>query len=458
MVNAKKLLDSPSYFVEHYIDEEPFDYQREFMDNDSSRKAFVSGRRVGKSRTAAWLALWKALTFAGAEVLVTAKAQRQSMEMFNQIQSEMRNAAIDQDQWGVVRSTRTELNFDNGSRILALPVGRDGSNIRGYGSKDNMIIVDEAAFIDDAIFQEVLSPMMAVGGGSFILLSTPFGKKGFLYQRFNDADWYTMQVPSSVNPLIDDDFIDEQRTNLTTTQFKQEILGQFVESADSFFTRDELLNCAEETVEQQSDETFLGVDLANTGDDSSVYVCIDGDGNVFHVEHTSDKPMTDAMGRIRDLDGFYSFQQIMVDSTSLGQGTVDEVKQDLGRKVNGFKFTNEKKQSLYNTLKNELQNGEIAFPYIPGKSDKAGNKMVNECLDLEYSYTSSGKMRIQHPPGGHDDFADALALSVWAKSNRRMAQPDSGSKKPFTLGSLRESGSDSGRKNSYSTGGNMYGR
>jgi len=437
MVDAERLLNSPTYFVEHYLGEEPFGYQETFMDHDNDRKAFVSGRRVGKSRTASWLALWKAVTFSGAEVLVTAKAQRQSMELFNQIQKEMRQSDIPEDQWGVVRSTRTEINFDNGSRILALPVGRDGSNIRGYGGKDNMVIVDEAAFINDQIFQEVLSPMMAVGGGSFILLSTPFGKKGFLYERFNDRKWYTMQVPSSANPLVDDKFIAEQRNNLTSTQFKQEILGQFVESADSFFTRDELIDCAEETVSRSSDITYLGVDLASTGGDESVYVCIDDEGNVFHIEHTTDKPMTDAMGRIRELDSYYDFSKIMVDSTSLGQGTVDQVKESLGRKVDGFKFTNEKKQSLYNTLKNELQNKNIAFPYIPGKNDTAGNKMVNQCLELEYSYTSSGKMKIEHPPGGHDDFSDALALAVWAKSKKRMARSDKGSMKPFYLGDLR---------------------
>lgn len=437
MVDAAKLLDSPTYFVEHYLGEEPFDYQQDFMDHDSERKAFVSGRRVGKSRTAAWLALWKAITYAGAEVLVTAKAQRQSMELFNQIQTEMRTSDIPEDQWGVTRSTRTEINFDNGSRIIALPVGQDGSNIRGYGSQENMIIVDEAAFINDSIFQEVLSPMMAVGSGTFILLSTPFGKKGFLYERFNDPKWYTMQVPSSANPLIDDAFVEEQRQNLTSTQFKQEILGQFVESADSFFTRDELMTCAQESVDKTGDVTFLGVDLASTGGDESVYVCVDDDGNVFHIEHTTDKPMTDAMGRIRELDSYYSFNKIMVDSTSLGQGTVDQVQESLGKKVEGFKFTNEKKQSLYNTLKNELQNENLAFPYIPGKNDKAGNKMVNQCLELEYSYTSSGKMRIEHPPGGHDDFSDALALAVWAKSQKKFARSDKGSMQPFTLGSLR---------------------
>ena len=436
MVNGQRLLDEPSYFVEHYIGEEPFDYQKDFMDHDNDRRAFVSGRRVGKSRTASWLALWKASTYEGAEVLLTAKAQRQSMELFNQIQKEVRTSEVPEDKWGIVRQTRTEINFDNGSRILALPVGRDGSNIRGYGSRNNMIIVDEAAFIEDQIFQEVLSPMMAVGDGDFILLSTPFGKKGFLYERFNDPEWYTMQVPSSANPLIGDDFVEEQKKQLTSTQFKQEILGQFVEGSDTFFTRDELLNCSRESVTQEGDLTYLGVDLASSGQDESVYVSIDDEGNVFHIEHTTDKPMTDAMGRVRELDAFHDYNKIVIDSTSLGQGVVDQVQESLGNKVEGFKFTNEKKQSLYNTLKNELQNGQIAFEYVPGKNDKAGNKMVNQCLELEKSFTSTGKMRIEHPPNGHDDFSDALALAVWAKSQKQFARIQGGMR-PFSMGSLR---------------------
>ena len=434
-VDAERLLDEPSYFVEHYLDEEPFDYQADFMNHDDRRKAAVCGRRVGKSTMASWLALWYAITHANAEILITAKAQRQSMELFNEVKKQIRQSDINEEQWGIVRDTRTEINFDNGSRIICLPVGTDGSNIRGYGT--DLLIVDEAAFINDSIFQEVLSPMLAVGDGEFILLSTPFGKKGFLYERFNDDDWYTLQVPTWANPMIDDSFIEEQKRNLTSIQFRQEIKGEFVESADSFFTREELMNCAHESVER-TDNTiaYLGVDLASTGGDESVYVSIDGDGNIFDIEHTEGKSMTDAMGRIRELDSYYNYTKIMVDATGLGTGVVDQVKEDLGRKVEGFKFTNEKKQSLYNTLKNNFQEGSIKYSFIPGKSEPE-NKMVDQCLELEYSYTSGGKMKIHHPSGGHDDFSDALALAVWAKSQKSLARSDKDSMKPFNLGSLR---------------------
>jgi len=370
-IDPNRLLDEPSYFIEHYLSDEPFGYQREFMDADSSRKAAVCGRRVGKSTMASWLALWYAITHGNAEILITAKAQRQSMELFNEVKKKIRQSDIDEEQWGITRDTRTEINFDNGSRILCLPVGTDGSNIRGYGTD---------------------------------LLN---------------------------------DFIEEQRKNLTPTQFRQEIKGEFVESADSFFTREELMTCASESVRREDNNiAYLGVDLASTGGDESVYVSIDGNGNVFDIEHTSNKSMTDAMGRVRELDSYNNYTTIMIDATGLGTGVVDQIKEDLGRKVQGFKFTNQKKQSLYNTLKNQLQEGALSYTFVPGK-DEPENKLVDQCLQLEYEYTSSGKMKIHHPTGGHDDFSDAFALAVWAKNKKSLARSDKSSMKPFSLGSLK---------------------
>jgi len=247
-----------------------------------------------------------------------------------------------------------------------------------------------------------------------------------------------MQVPSSENPLVEDEFIEEQRKNLTNTQFRQEILGQFVEASNSFFTREELMNCSSpSSVSREGDFTFLGVDLAAGGTDSSVYISVDNEGNVFDIEHTTGKPMTDAMGRIRDLDTFHNYSKIVIDSTSLGPGVVDQVSEDLGNKVEGFKFTNDRKQNLYNRLKTELQNGNLTFTYVPGKNDRPANKMVNQCLDLEKSFTSTQKMRIEHPPGGHDDFSDALALAVWAMSDDALLRGDNQSLHPYNMGSLK---------------------
>lgn len=433
--DANSLLSKPSAFTQTLIGVEPFEYQKEFLDADSDRRVFVAGRRVGKSRCASWLSLWYAVTHKNAEVLLTAKAQRQSMELFNQIKKEIKNSDIPKSEWGIPRQTRTELEFDNGSRIVCLPVGRDGSNIRGYGA--DLLIVDEAAFINDEIFQEVLSPFLAVGDSTFVMTSTPFGKKGFFYEKCQDDDWYTQRVPTWKNPLVDDKWIKEQQQNLTTFQFDQEIRGQFKESADAYFSNDEVMLCAADNVQQTSDVTYLGADIAHTGDDESVYVMMDDEGNVFKIEHTSGKPLTDAMGRIRELNKYHDFDKILIDSTGLGTGVVDQLYESIGKRtVEGFKFTNEKKQSLYSTLKNALQDEALRYSYNP-TGDDPENKMVEQLTALEYSYTSTGKVKISHPTGGRDDFPDALALAVWAKENNRFTRVSHDTARPFNLGSLR---------------------
>jgi hypothetical protein len=295
--------------------------------------------------------------------------------------------------------------------------------------------------------------MLAVGDGSFILLSTPLGKKGYLYDRFNEAagdgnhtdpntDWFAKQVPTSANPMITDEFVEKQKKDLSARQFKQEYLGQFDEKADSFFTRDELMNCATNNDDgstivnrEQNSPAFLGVDLGGQGDDESVYISIDSEGNIFDIE-VSNKGLSDSMGHINVLDNRHDYQRILVDSTGLGEGPVEQLQERIGRKVHGFKFTNEKKQSLYNTLKNHLQEGKIRYEFVPGKEEYE-NKMFNQLLELEYSYTSGGKIRIEHPPGGHDDYSYALALAVWAKSQKSYVRSDAASMKPYNMGSLR---------------------
>jgi len=441
-LDLKRLVTEPSYFVEEFIGVEPFEYQKEFLDNEANRKLFVAGRRVGKSRSASWKALWYAITHAEAEVLLTAKTQRQSMELFRQIKAEIRQSEAESEEWGISRETRTEVNFSNGSRIVCLPLGRDGSNIRGYGA--DLLIVDEAAYVPEGIFQEVLMPFLAVGQNQFIMISTPRGKRGFFWDRYDESnrgenDYFVQQVPTWMNPRVDDEWVERQRNNLTPMQFKREIKGEFDENADAYFTEEEVTHedvAVGRPVQRETDAAYLGVDLAHTGDDESVYISLDQNGNLFDIEHTSNKELTDAMGRIRELDKYNSYDKILIDQTGLGAGVVDQVQEDLGNKVEGMKFTLDKKQSIYSNLKNNFQDQRLTFRFEPNAGEDT-NTMKQQLTALEYDYTSSGKLKIFHPSGEHDDFCDALALAAWAKDKKRTALTDKASMQPFNLGSLR---------------------
>lgn len=446
----RRLLTEPSFFVEEFIGVTPLPYQRNFLDTKNDRRLFVAGRQVGKSRAAAWLAIWHAVTHEESLVLILAKAQRQSMELFRTLKREMRMSDAS-DEWGVPRETQTEVEFDNGSRILCLPTGTDGANIRGYSA--DLLMVDEAAFVPEAIFQEVLMPMLAVEHedeeNQFVMTSTPLGKKGFFYNRFDDARramqkdedprYHVTHAKTEDNPYVKPKFIVEQENALSPMQFKQEILGKFVEASDAYFTTEEVLHdevALNRFVQKSTQECYLGADIAHTGDDSSVFISMDGDGNVYDVLEIENQKLTGAMQKIRDLDSVNNYDKIMVDATGMGQGVVDQLEEDLGYKVEGFVFSGPKKSDLYSTLKDSFQKQRIHFHY-ERNTDMPEVKMYNQLTALEYKYTETGRMKIGHPSGGHDDFCDALALANWASHERPFTPSDRESMKPFNLGSVR---------------------
>lgn len=398
----------PSEFVETVVGIEPYDYQKAVLDAESDRVAFVSGRQVGKSRTAAWTALHHALTHSGHTVLITAPYRRQSSEIFKQVKHEMSESDIPDKSWGKERETRTVIEFDNGSRILSLPTGDDGSNIRGYTA--NLIVADEAAFIDDNVFNQVLTPMLAATDGDMVLLSTPYGASGFLHDAFNDNlddDYFTKQVPSYQSPNVGQDFIATQQRQLSSIEFKQEILGKFEESAKAFFESDNIEAAQDRVIEGNTRERYLGVDPARHGEDRFVCTMMDGEARVSIEAQEKSSDITECIGQIKDLHDEWQFDQIAIDETALGGGVVDILREDLSRgTVNGVTFSRKKKQELYQSLKSRVENGEISLP--------DNDRLRTQMLDLEYEFTSGGKMKVEPPDSGHDDFPDSLTLANWA--------------------------------------------
>src|SRR4051812_38965073 len=85
-----------------------------------------------------------------------------------------------------------------------------GEDDAGY-SKATLVVVDEAARVEDALMAS-LRPMLATskGGGKMVLLSTPFGKRGAFYEYWSSGgeDWHRVEVPASSCPRISQEFLD----------------------------------------------------------------------------------------------------------------------------------------------------------------------------------------------------------------------------------------------------------
>jgi phage FluMu gp28-like protein len=400
-VHAGALRDNPATFARAAFDVTLFEYQEDFVGTGAKRKSLVCGRQVGKTEVCALDGLHHASTHADTTVLITAPTQRQSSELFKRVKDLVGRASAD---WGVERSTQTIIELKNGSRIICLPSGTDGNSIRGYTA--DYIIVDEAAFVEDTVFTSVLLPMLATTDGTLALASTPFGKSGFLYEEaWTGDDWHITHVPSYESPLVDESFIEEQKATLTRTEYRQEIEGEFVESADAYFDRDTVRSVIDADATLQPDRgVTLGVDLARHGQDRTVIMPVDTFGTVGRIRSSADWSLTQGVAETADCVDRWDVTQVVVDETGMGGKPVEDLKHQLGsRLVEGVKFTIDRKASHYNALKSAMQNGAVALP--------DHDALRRELVDLEYELTRGGKTRIHHPDGGHDDHTDALALA-----------------------------------------------
>ena len=123
-----------------------------------------------------------------------------------------------------------------GSRVISLPGA--GETIRGYSP--DLIIEDEAAYVDDGLYLAI-RPMLAVSGGKLILLSTPYGKRGHFHEAWtSDEDWQRIEVPAQSCPRISEAFLERERGALGEAWFKQEYGCRFQETADQVFSHEDV--------------------------------------------------------------------------------------------------------------------------------------------------------------------------------------------------------------------------
>jgi len=204
----------------------PDPWQQELLRSTAPRILLNCCRQAGKSTTVAALALHTAIFQAESVILLLSRSQRQSSELFRKVLGFFQAVEARAEKIArVAARSASRLELTNGSRILSLP-GQEGT-LRSY-SGVRLLIIDEAARVSTDLYRAV-RPMLAVSGGRLILLSTPFGRRGFYYQAYADpvAHWHRFEVRAEQVPRISRAFLDEERRTLGRSWFNQEYACSF---------------------------------------------------------------------------------------------------------------------------------------------------------------------------------------------------------------------------------------
>ncbi len=209
---------------------EPDPWQADLLRSTSERVLLNCSRQSGKSTIAAVIALHCALYSPGSLVLALAPSERQAKELFAKVVAFYRTLghAVPADS-----DRKLGMALQNRSRVEALPGAE--KTIRGF-SGVSLLILDEAARVDDALYYAV-RPMLAVSGGALMMLSTPYGKRGVFHHEWTEGEgWERYEVPADRCPRISPEFLAEERASLPARVYRQEYECSFEETEDQVFS------------------------------------------------------------------------------------------------------------------------------------------------------------------------------------------------------------------------------
>ena len=225
---------------------EPDTGQKDVLRSDAQRILLNCSRQTGKSTVTALLAVHTACYEPDSLSLLLSPSLRQSQELFKKALSFYRKLDT-----GVpsLSESALRLELQNGARVISLP-GKEHT-VRGF-SNVRLLAVDEAARVPDDLYLSI-RPMLAVSGGRFIALSTPFGTRGWWYEAWRSGEtWERYEVPASRCPRIAEEFLREERQAMGEWWFAQEYDCQFLDSETQPFGRADVDRAFEEEVEAWS--------------------------------------------------------------------------------------------------------------------------------------------------------------------------------------------------------------
>jgi hypothetical protein len=219
----------PVSFSREILAFEPDPWQADLLRLDHKPALVCCSRQSGKSTT---------LT------LLIAPTQRQSTELLAKASGFLRRipgAELDNESTVTIR-------FAGGSRLVSLP-GTDADRIRGFSSPA-LVIIDEAAFVSDALYYAI-RPMLAVGGGRLIAMSTPNGRVGWFSDAwFHDAedDWHRIKITADMCPRISAAFLAGERRKMGDRMFRQEYMCEFISAEDQLFDSQDIEQAFDDNV------------------------------------------------------------------------------------------------------------------------------------------------------------------------------------------------------------------
>ena len=212
-----------------------------------------------------------------------------------------------------IRYKEQEYTFHNGT-VASFLSAESEDNLRG--DTCHFMYIDEAAFIKETTYSEILLPMLTRTKGRLAMFSTPNGKNWFydVYQKGLKEENSDLVISLSATYLDLQDqedytdilrVIEALRSTLSTNAFNREVMGEFISDKSLFAGVAEARRSKEWMEEYKAEmetivngvriapKKFIGIDIGVVSD-FTVLTCIDEFNVVVDIDrfNMADEKMT----------------------------------------------------------------------------------------------------------------------------------------------------------------------
>ena len=351
-----KCAKDPAYFMKKYcfiqhptkgrviFNLYPFQEQVLRLWRDNRYSIINKSRQLGISTLAAGFSLWLMLFHQDKNILCIATKQETAKNMVTKVRFMWDNLpkflTLGEKP---LENNKLNLKLQNGSQIKASSASGDA----GRSEAVSMLIIDEAAFINDieSIYTSI-KPTISTGGGA-IALSSPNGIGNWFHKMWSSAeigdnDFLPIKLPWDVHPESDDEWFKAECANLSRQKIAQEYECSFLGSGHTVFPQ-EIIDFYEQTtvkdpIEKRGfDQNFWLWDYPNysreymvigdvargDGKDYSTIQVMDIDNNEQVAEWKGQLPPKEFANLLISVSTEWNNALLICENTGIGWSTVE---------------------------------------------------------------------------------------------------------------------------------------
>jgi hypothetical protein len=283
------------------------------------------------------------------------------------------------------------------------------------------VIIDEAGFVPERAWYEVLRPMISDTNGWVLAMGTPRGRNWFWRESLaarDQDDSAAWQVPTlgvaiqddrlvrQIHPLENPHFPFREAVRMYESMpqrtFKQEFLAQFVEDAGLVFRGVTAVSTAQPGAPDPTHSYVMGIDWARSYDWTVLSVIDATTKTQVAVDRFNQIDYQFQLGRLEVMQERWHCESIIAEANAMGMPLVEQIMRR-GLPVTAFTTTAQSKAEIIEGLALAIERRDVTL------LDDATQRLELEAYDMQR--LPGGTFRYGAPEGLHDDTVMALALA-----------------------------------------------